>query len=378
MRHSRFLLGSALSLFLLISGGLQAQPLTAVLLGANEFPGPGDPDGTGLAVITIDSETGTVRYTISVQNISAPVAAHIHTGPAGVEGGILVDLLPTFMNNLATGMVTGLDAEDLENILANPSNFYVNVHTADFAAGAVRGQLRADASDSTQLTFPILATVPGAAGTNFRSDMRLVNNSGESVEVLLHFFMGGGSANSGPTQTATITLEPGEQALLDDVLQDQFGVDIGSGAVQLFSSRPIVAVARIYNDQRASDRGTFGQFAAGTGNAVASRGEGVLAGLSDSPIQMGGFRTNVGWFNAGASEAMLTMRAHRNNGAIIEMSTVIVPPFSQVQQHVSAIFPTLAMEENFYITYTTESPSLFVYASVVDNVNGDAILVSAQ
>ncbi|HEX2059241.1 MAG TPA: CHRD domain-containing protein, partial [Thermoanaerobaculia bacterium] len=77
-----------------------AQSYSALLTGAAEVPGPGDTDGVGLAVITIDGTT--LRHNIFVQNIAPATAAHIHTGAAGVAGDVLVTL---DHNNLANGSV---------------------------------------------------------------------------------------------------------------------------------------------------------------------------------------------------------------------------------------------------------------------------------
>ena len=41
----------------------------------------------------------------------------------------------------AAGAVTVTDPKIAADILANPAGFYVNLHTADFPGGAVRGQL---------------------------------------------------------------------------------------------------------------------------------------------------------------------------------------------------------------------------------------------
>lgn len=350
----------------------------AVLLGSNEAPGPGDEDGTGTAVVTIDSEAMTVSYAITVQNIATPTAAHIHEGAAGVPGDIVVDLMPSFSNGVATGTVTGVDAGLIAEILADPSDFYVNVHNADFPSGAVRGQLRVDDTSSNVIIFPVVARVAGAVGTNFKTDIRLVNNTGAVSDIVLEFYPGGGTANGGASESVSLTIQPGEQIVIDDVLTESFGLDEGLGALRVASSTPIVGIARIYNDQRDSDAGTFGQSAVGADFRVASRQLGVLAGLSDSPIGAGPFRTNIGWFNAGPSPATLTLRAHANDGSVIETVTVTLPPLSQLQQRVTALFSGLGTRENFYISYTTGSPSVFLYASVVDNVNGDAVFVPAQ
>lgn len=103
--------------------------------GAQEFPGPGDPDGSGTAILFIDGDALTIDWNITVSGIDLPVrAAHIHNAPAGVAGPVRVDF---------SGQLTGsglIDA-DLAGVLANPSQWYVNVHNAPFPAGAVRGQL---------------------------------------------------------------------------------------------------------------------------------------------------------------------------------------------------------------------------------------------
>ena len=81
----------------------------------------------------------------------APVAAHIHVAPAGVNGPIVVGLeLPDPVSadcitaepdsSLNSPMV--LTQEELDAIIANEAGYYANVHTATFPGGAIRGQLR--------------------------------------------------------------------------------------------------------------------------------------------------------------------------------------------------------------------------------------------
>jgi 5'-nucleotidase len=119
--------------------------LAATLTGAAEVPGPGDEDGTGTATVEIDGTT--VTWTISVAGIETPAAAHIHTGASGLAGGVVVNLLGdgAFTDNgdgtfSASGTVE-IDGQLASDIAATPGDFYVNVHNAAFAPGAVRGQL---------------------------------------------------------------------------------------------------------------------------------------------------------------------------------------------------------------------------------------------
>ncbi|HET8798101.1 MAG TPA: CHRD domain-containing protein, partial [Thermoanaerobaculia bacterium] len=53
-----------------------AQSYSVLLNGAAEVPGPGDADGLGFGVITIDGTT--LRYAVWTQNIAPATAAHIH------------------------------------------------------------------------------------------------------------------------------------------------------------------------------------------------------------------------------------------------------------------------------------------------------------
>jgi hypothetical protein len=119
-----------------------AMNFSTTLAGANEVPGPGDPDGTGTAAVTIDTANSQVCYTLAVQNITLPAAAaHIHRGAVGVSGPVVIpfDLVPDASGN-ATSCVKA-DPALLNEVATNPAGFYVNVHTSDFPNGAVRGQV---------------------------------------------------------------------------------------------------------------------------------------------------------------------------------------------------------------------------------------------
>jgi hypothetical protein len=73
--------------------------------------------------------------------------AHIHTGAAGVAGGVLIPFPPgtvTLTNGSGTFTATATPpptADQVTNILNNPAGFYFNVHTALNGGGVMRGQL---------------------------------------------------------------------------------------------------------------------------------------------------------------------------------------------------------------------------------------------
>lgn len=109
-----------------------------VLRGANETAG-GDPDGIGAAVVTVDVAKAQVCYLVVAAKLDTIVAAHIHHAPAGVNGPVVIPFqTPTSGFVAACADVAAALAADLA---AHPDQYYVNVHSSVFPAGAIRGQL---------------------------------------------------------------------------------------------------------------------------------------------------------------------------------------------------------------------------------------------
>lgn len=126
---------------LLVTTALPAEAATLRLFsqmnGANEVPGPGDPDGSGVSIVEI-STRGEVCVRVAWEGIKPPVGWHIHRGTATEAGPVVIDfteLLPS-----GDGCVEA-DPALLAEIRANPAGFYTNVHTEQFPGGAIRGQL---------------------------------------------------------------------------------------------------------------------------------------------------------------------------------------------------------------------------------------------
>ncbi len=113
--------------------------LTTTLTGAEEVPGPGDPDGTGFASVTVNPGKGLVCYELSVSGIAPATGAHIHEAPFGETGDIVVELVPP-TNGSSSGCVE-VDRAEAKEILKDPADYYVNVHNEEYPAGALRGQL---------------------------------------------------------------------------------------------------------------------------------------------------------------------------------------------------------------------------------------------
>jgi len=102
----------------------------------------GDPDAVAGMILIVNPNRNTVCFLTRWSDIDGTVvAAHIHLAPVGVPGAVVV---PLFSGSFAsTDKTRGcVSANGLAGaILANPSAYYVNIHSTVFPAGAVRTQL---------------------------------------------------------------------------------------------------------------------------------------------------------------------------------------------------------------------------------------------
>jgi hypothetical protein len=132
---------SLIAIALVTYGDDGGRKFKVLMTGAEEVPGPGDPDGSGIAVLRLNPGTEQVCFQLFVEDILLPAsAAHIHEAPAGVAGPVVVGLAAPDANGEASGCVSAPREEILE-IIAEPEEYYVNVHNSEFPGGAVRGQL---------------------------------------------------------------------------------------------------------------------------------------------------------------------------------------------------------------------------------------------
>jgi CHRD domain len=120
----------------------------AVLSAENEVPGcpAGEESGAGgRAIVRIDEDTGEITYRVVARRLPGTIAgspgAHIHVGAAGEMGPVVQALELTGRDRGLVASGTATNPALAEAILADPANYYVNVHTTACPAGAIRGQL---------------------------------------------------------------------------------------------------------------------------------------------------------------------------------------------------------------------------------------------
>lgn len=135
------------------------------LSGREENP-PVPTNARGSAIFTLNNDGTELAYKLIVANIDNVTQAHIHCGPAGVNGPIVLWLYPSAPpSQLIAGTSNGIlnqdvatDADviaradspacpggvaDLSDVVEKLSNggAYANVHTSAFPPGEIRGQI---------------------------------------------------------------------------------------------------------------------------------------------------------------------------------------------------------------------------------------------
>jgi hypothetical protein len=124
---------------LLVAGSATAatKVITVKMNGAQETP-KGSQTGTGTAKVTLNTSTGRVCFNLTWSGIGTPTASHIHKASKGKAGPVVIPFFGGTPKH--SGCVTAKKSL-VAAIAKTPGAYYVNVHTAAFPGGAVRGQL---------------------------------------------------------------------------------------------------------------------------------------------------------------------------------------------------------------------------------------------
>ncbi len=122
------------------NGSDTSKEFSATLDGAQEVP-PIASTGTGSATLTLEGDV--LSFDIVASGLSGPVtAAHIHTAPAGQDGGVtlnLADFLSEVNGEVSIEGEWTLSAAELTDLEAGA--LYINLHTGQFPDGELRGQI---------------------------------------------------------------------------------------------------------------------------------------------------------------------------------------------------------------------------------------------
>lgn len=118
------------------------QVLGVAVEGEFEIPTPVTDGGSATGYVTVDTNTGDLNAVLNLHNVDDSSAAHIHSGAAGSNGGVVIgfDGLAgdTTWTISGAALSTGAGG-DLEALLNG--KLYINLHSDAHASGEARGQI---------------------------------------------------------------------------------------------------------------------------------------------------------------------------------------------------------------------------------------------
>ncbi|MGB8962879.1 MAG: CHRD domain-containing protein [Pseudonocardiaceae bacterium] len=116
-----------------------------VQLTGDDVHGGGDREGEGVARLDLDPANERVCYVITWRGLDGDVTDfHIHSGPRHSDGPVVINLFNDRHfdgeGNTVANCVHG-DRSTIRDIIDEPSDYYLMLHTTEHHAGAIRGQL---------------------------------------------------------------------------------------------------------------------------------------------------------------------------------------------------------------------------------------------
>ncbi|MGA7616988.1 MAG: CHRD domain-containing protein [Thermoanaerobaculia bacterium] len=345
--------------------------------GANVIGTPGSTSATGTAILRIQRDAnGTPTLYVDflgTPDLSSISQLQLRQAAPGMNGPVVMtlgsDLTPT--DNRLTLSVPITDTLANE-ILSNPSDYYLTANTAAFPNGAVRAQLGL----GNEVVIPAVGSLPGALGSHWDTNIQIYNASATTdTPVYIEFFPRGAMADATFAGMTAVETVPARGTLAFTQLSQLLPNAQGMGALRIISDGNVAATARIFNDQGNLNLGTFGQSMPGL-NRCDSSSAGLLTGLTDVGTSGTGLlntRANVGFFNASPVAVAVNMVLHSATGTDVGNRTLTLGPWEQMQTPLigaTGLFNTAADLESGTLSYSASAP-IYVYGSVVDNASGD-------
>jgi len=237
--------------------------------------------------------------------------------------------------------------------------------------------------ESTTLWIPGLAHLPGANGSQWRSDVVFFNPGTEDISAMVRYIA---SENLGIVPYMDAGLKAGAAAYFVDILGESLlpsGVESkGYLKVEAVGDSRLPAVAaKTYNWQE--DGGTFGQnlFVFQDRDLVEEGVKCYLPGVSTAEHNTEGFRTNIGILNTDETDwTSISLKALDEAGAVLGQIDIMWLQPAQFLQF--GLADKLNLHDRDHVLTVEievlEGGPIAAYASQVDNRTQDPILIPAQ
>lgn len=223
----------------------------------------------------------------------------------------------------------------------------------------------------------VSASAKGSANTNWKTDLSILSKSETSSNLKFCYTLAGDKGIE-CNNTFSLNIPPKGYIFINDIVKEKFGMENTYGSLRIETDNPILITSRIYNylDQF----GTYGQFVKGAclGDAIYFndlRGgkKAYAIGLKQNDF----YRTNIGISEVNGIPTVVAIRIMSDGGLVISENILEVKEYSLLQISASELGVN-NYEMGFYAEFEVlKGGAVLGYASVVDNVTGDAIYVPA-
>lgn len=223
-----------------------------------------------------------------------------------------------------------------------------------------------------------VAHAPGAGGTQWRTNVAVVNPASVAADLTVRFlpYAGGGT----PLERI-VRLPAGATMEWVDILVSLFGVDPATslkGSLRVSANGPLVLGSRTYNQTAA---GTFGQYypAVSGWEALLPGESGVVPHLKKTTA----FRSNLGVLNLGVTDVRVAVSLRDATGAPIGVKVFADVPggrYWQWDDLFAARYTGAGDRPLAYavVEHLSGDAPVWFYGSVVDNTTGDPTTIPLQ
>ncbi len=344
------------------------------------------PEGASRALFTATTD----RPWLSVEPASGEITA---------SGTVLtVTSLPvTLPEGTTTGTLTlGFEVPDAAKRFVPTGSSTASVPVSTSVVAGVSPIGKDTFPPENTLIIPAVAHVEGG-GARFVSDVRIANTSSRQIRYQLTFTPTGANlARAGLRNT--ITVGPGQTAALNDIVKQWFGVGLieaggASGSLEIRAEnfagkidaethqRSAFATVGSSRTYAKTSEGTFGQyipalpFGRFIGQTGVSPTPGVLSlqQVSESPA----FRTNLGLVEASGQPATVEISVFSNSGGApiaVFTESLLAHEHRQMNQYLASKGISLP-DGRIEVRVLSGTGRVSAYASVIDNVTADPLLV---
>jgi hypothetical protein len=228
-----------------------------------------------------------------------------------------------------------------------------------------------------RVIVPAVASLHGANGSVFRSELHLFNASSSPMNVTMTFRCWSGRPCA--PMPVPLTIAPRTNVVFADVIAEVAQVAESAGALELDydnANGTLAVTSRLFNQLPS---GTLGQSVPGMGASDALTSS-IFNFVPTSTDLRHGFRSNAGAFNPGDVQVTTTWTLHARDGREQGRLTRTLAPRESFQFGASidaALAAPVVDSNDAYLTVTSSGP-LLPYVSVIDNLSGDPTLLLPQ